>query len=205
MVSPYATFMRPDSNDRGEMAADIAIRIIADDGCSAVTLRSLGDAIGVTPPGVRQWFGDTEGMWVRIVACCGRRWVGWISDWRRTAHVTRSQADANRALVLLPFDDEERSWTRVWLSLVERSRGRNDLAEVIAKVEGEELATVRRLVPGISEVQAEGLVAQARGLRHALCAGVDPMPIQRAQELLTAFTGRTGLLETPSATGAPPD
>jgi hypothetical protein len=25
-----ANFMRPDSNDRGEMAADIAIRIIAD-------------------------------------------------------------------------------------------------------------------------------------------------------------------------------
>ena len=190
--------MRPDSNDRGEMAADTAIRIIAEAGCSAVTLRSMGEAIGVTPPGVRQWFGDTEGMWVRIVACCGRRWLGWILDWRRTAQVMRSvtvgvPADVGRAVALLPLDEEERAWTRVWLSLVERSRGQNALAEVVAAVEQEELAVSRQLVDGLSEGQAEALVAQARGLRHALCAGADPMPIGRAHELLTGFLGTEGL------------
>jgi AcrR family transcriptional regulator len=189
MVTPYATFMRPDSYDRSEMAADMAIRIIADAGCGAVTLRSLGDALGLTPPGVRRWFGDTDGMWVSIVACCGRRWVGWILDWRRLDQARRvpGEGEGHRALALLPFDEEERAWTRVWLSLVERSRGRDDLAAVVAQVERDEVAIAKRLVPGVSEGGAEALMAQARGIRQALCAGADPMSIPRAHELLTEF------------------
>ena len=94
------------------MITDIAIGIIAESGMGAVTLRSLAQRIGVTPPALLHWFGNRDHVLMIIASTFSLRWRQWVMR-RMYEH---------DLCALLPATDEEVAWTRVWLSLGELGR-----------------------------------------------------------------------------------
>ena len=179
--------LRPSSADRGDIVTDCMIELLAEGGFPAVTLRALADRIGVTPSGVLRWFGSTDLMWQAIAARYGDRWIALMWDptrfYRRSP--LRPASCAHEVHGLLPGTDEEVIWTRVWLALVEIGRHSHRVGAVIDGIEAEERGHIERLIGrGGDPLEADAIAALVRGLRHAICAPENSMPVRRAHAVL---------------------
>ncbi len=102
--------LRLDSCDRRDLVTDMAIGIIAESGMGAVTLRSLAQRIGVTPPALLHWFGNRDRVLMIIASTFSLRWRQWV---------TRRMYEHDLC-ALLPETDEEVAWTGVWSALTVR-------------------------------------------------------------------------------------
>jgi hypothetical protein len=138
------------------------------------------------------WFVDSADMWRVIVSRFGNRWCGWL-DSRARPDPARDPLDPARLSSLLPLTPQELGWTRVWLALVELGRTRPHLAHRIAWVEQRERELAARMLAQALSADSRAVgphvdstVALVWGLRHAVCAPVEAMPLECAHELLDA-------------------
>lgn len=169
------SLMRPLSGRYADAVADAAIPLLAVRGAGGVTLRSLADAMQMTPQGVRRWFGSIDGTWEAIALTFGQRWVRWL-------------------------DCSEVAATRAWLSLCELARHNDELARVLAPWLEHETRTIGRLAAsslakgareGLDETPAQllpndliAVEAVVHGLRQQMVRRTDPLGIEDAQEAL---------------------
>lgn len=186
-MSRVGTFMKERSLNRGDIATDGAIRLMAKHGVAGVTLRSLADEFNCTPQAVRQWFGGTDQMWDQIAVRFGHRWVRSLRDpWRRDPD--RSHGIGPGPHHLLPFDAEEIAATRAWLAITQLARDSEATGARIVEWETNEVEVIIDVLEGLDldldPVNVDFLTAVIRGLRHAVCATQQPMSLARAHEIL---------------------
>src|SRR5262245_41457482 len=115
--------LRPNSEGRGDRVVDAAIGVIAEHGLAGVTVRGIAARIHVAPPTLLAWFGSRD-RFVRIIALtyCDR-WTKWIHG-RMYEHGT---------LALLPGNDDEIVWTRVWMAICDLARRDDDIAYAVGR------------------------------------------------------------------------
>lgn len=204
------SLMRPHSGKYGDAVTDAAIPLLARQGASGVTLRSLADALRMTPSGIRRWFGSIDGTWQAITLTFGRRWVQWLDDVPRrdpewippweSRGIRRGPTDYSR--LALPLDESEVAATRAWLSMCEHARQSDELAQVMAPWLEHETRTIGRLAASslltrprveLDEVPVEivgpeltAVTAVVHGLRHQMVHRQDPLEIPGAQAALKA-------------------
>ena len=91
-------------------------------------------------------------------------------------------------LAFLPASAEDLEHTRVWLAWCDLARGDASVSPHVSGIERDEVALFSqefRERPSHDDVDTG--IALVRGLRHAVCAGDDPMPVERARALLAAW------------------
>ena len=174
--------MRPDSFHRGENCADVALAMIAADGCRAVSAGTLAGVLGVTPPAVLKWFGSTALMWEQLTDVIGRRWCAYLG---RESRLRSRDLDVFQAVSLfLPLDPDEIEWTRVWLSLLELGRHQELVGSRLALFEAQEVevlygATMCRDVPTLTAT-----LVLVRGLRQMVASTHSPLDLELAHTFL---------------------
>lgn len=186
-MSRVGPLMRARSLNRGDIATDGAIRLMAKDGVAGVTLRSLADEFNCTPQAVRQWFGGTDQMWDQIAVRFGHRWVASLRDpWRRDPDPSHGIGRGPHHL--LPFDAEEIAATRAWLAITQLARDSESIGARIVEWETNEVEVITDVLEGLDlaldPINVDFLTAVIRGLRHAVCATEQPMSLARAHEIL---------------------
>ena len=118
-------------------------------------------------------------------------------------------------LALLPADDEGLRDTRVWLAWCELARSDELVAGDVAAITADERHLIRSFLssefsrrdaeppPGLSDEDVDTFVALVHGLRQAVCAAVDPMPLARARELLSRAVAQTATAASAFARSSP--
>jgi AcrR family transcriptional regulator len=170
--------LRPFSASWVDIYTDGAIHVINEQGLGGLTVRALADWMGVTPASVSQRTSRDQ-LVADVVDQFCHRWLQWIDD-REFEHGVIS---------LLPTNDEELPGVRVWLALLELGRADERTGRRVAAARAEERTLLLRLAGGeLSADEVDRLVAVVDGLRLAVCAPVEPMPVTRAMELLEGHT-----------------
>ena len=159
-------------------------RVLVAHGIPGLTLRKIAHESGISTGSLLQHFDSRERI-LRIAA-------------HRTGLALVATEESDSLWVgldaFLPGDDETLRWTRAWLAWCELGRSETWLADTIGDLRGREreaLAHVHELPPG--EPGLDLLIAALDGLRVAVCAPIDAMPLDRARDLLrTASAGLLG-------------
>jgi hypothetical protein len=95
----------------------------------------------------------------------------------------------------LPVDEVTRALTTAWMSWIDLARTQPWLELTVSELRSRErdaLAQVHETQvygQSLSESELDTLVALLDGLRQAVCASVDPMPLERARDLLMSASG----------------
>lgn len=206
LFAPGSPIMRPDSFHRGENCADVALAMIAADGCRAISAGTLANALGVTPPAVLKWFGSTALMWEQLTDVIARRWCAYLG---RESRLQRRDLDVFQTVSLfLPLDPDEIEWTRVWLSMLELGRHQDLVGGRLALWEAQEMevlygATMCRDVPTLTAT-----LVLVRGLRQMVASTHAPLDLALAHQFLRRHVQHTyvanGIPEPASADDALP-
>ena len=91
-------------------------------------------------------------------------------------------------LAFLPATADDLEQTRVWLAWCELARADATVSPHVSAIETDEVALFSqefRDRPSREDVDTG--IALVRGLRHAVCAGDDPMPVDRARVMLAGW------------------
>ncbi len=166
------------------MLADHAIGLIVERGLPGVNFVTLAGRIGYTPQAIQKWAGTRPQLMVMVSATFGQRWQQWVTQ-RRYEH---------GALGLLPGHEDEVAWTRVLLALEEHGRqqmdAQPDLGLIFASLRECERWVFTNVYPGLEADQQAGTVERLMvlvdGLRAGLCRPHEPLPWQRARDVLAA-------------------
>ena len=191
-LPPVGGLMRPNSARKVDMATDGAVRVLAREGLTGLSLRTVGAELRVTPQVVRQWFGGVGPMRTHVADELGRRWVAWLTTvYRGTSLRVQTVEEASWPWNgMLPMDAEEVASTRAWLALSQGARDDDEIAEVVVPWERRKSQIVERLCahhgPRLTPDQRSLVLATVRGLRHAVCSRVDPMTPHVARQRLRA-------------------
>jgi AcrR family transcriptional regulator len=189
LFGPESPIMRPQSFHRGENCTDVAIPLIAAGGCRAVSAGALAGRLGVTPAAVLKWFGSTARMWEEIAAAIGRRWYAHLDEASRsctdTTTVRRVDPDVFEAVaLLLPLDENEIAWTRVWLSVLEQGRHQDLVGAQTARWEAQEVEVLHRGTTCRDLPTLTATMVVVRGLRQMVAATHEPLDLDTAHEVL---------------------
>ena len=194
-----AHFLRPDSLREGDMVTDVMTGLVLEGGLVNVTMRGLARRMHMNPGIVHQWFGTREAMLAEVGRIFGGRWHRWV------AATTRLEGPGG-LLPPLPAPDDEpppspygnvvdphvdaMTGMRMWLALHELARSEPSLATTLAELGPDERRHVADAAARTGSTWADQsidlLLATAAGLRHAVTAGPDPLPLPRAREALAA-------------------
>jgi AcrR family transcriptional regulator len=153
-------------------------RLIASGGLAAVTTRAIATETGISTASLAHHLTNRE----RLMSVVGYR--------TGRAHLADALMRRRRegSLAFLPLTDEQIVATRVWLAWCELARSEPGVAIGVADIEADERALLNcGFDEPLGEDDLETAMALVRGLRAAVCAGKDPMPVGRARELLTAW------------------
>lgn len=178
----------PYSGRYADLVTDAAIPLLARHGHGGVTLKSLADAMGMTAPGVRRWFGSIDGTWSAIARTFGQRWSGWLGRVLERAP-DRFASGADTTDLVLPQTPEELAAARAWSSMLDRALLDERLAAVMAFWEHHEEGAMALLLSRhrgelSDSPELTACVALARGLRHAMIAGDEPLALDEARTAL---------------------
>jgi hypothetical protein len=178
MLDDASPFLSPSSLSWIDMLTDGAIQLIDESGMSGLTLQGLAAWLGVTPAAVSHRTRKDQLSSV-VVDRFRRRWLWWIETRLREHGV----------LALLPTEEGDVPGLRVWLAIIELSRDNEAVARCVSEVRAVELAHLARLTMS-GDDDLTRLMALIDGLRLALCAPLDPMPVERAMHLLASPPSR---------------
>ena len=149
----------------------------------AVTTRAIAAESGVSIATLAHQFTNRERLLGLMAGMFGTDLIA------RTGDRTRSED----ALAFLPAADDDLTDARVWLAWLELGRSDPAIAGRVAHLRGQERlllgAVLERRFDAVSLDCAHALVD---GLRAAVCAGDDPMPVERARSALQLGLGRLG-------------
>lgn len=185
-----SSLMRPQSLNRGESCADLAIPLIAAGGCRAVSAGVLARQSGVTPAAVLKWFGSTAQMWEAVADAIGRRWCSYLQSSSRLrsgsgSAVPWTSLDLDPAMSLfLPLNDDEVEWTRVWLSMLELGRHHELVGKRIAVWEAQELDVLYRTTMCRDVPTLTATMVIVRGMRHMAASTEQPLDLSTMHDWL---------------------
>ncbi len=193
---------RVDGISRSHSVAVAVSQVIAEQGIPALTLRTVGAVSRVSPSGLVDQFGKRDRMLEVSAIILGRARIDGISRRRR---------EGIRAF--LPGSEDEIVDTRVWLGLCELGRGHQGVGFKVAAVRQEERHLLRWIVgqaqadetrcaapaPGAADDANDDaggdegldlLMAVLDGLNTRLCDPDEPLTLDRARALLSAYEDR---------------
>lgn len=193
---------RQTSLNRGDIATDLAIPLLASGGWRAMTLRTLGKAAKVSSAAVAGWFGTTARLHREVAHVYGNRWL-WLVERRVNLALFGSEDEpltrADVVSALLPAEGEDVIYHRIWLTIIEAARWEPDVATVVADAQDYERGLVLRMLrhlpdaasiaPHDLEAEATLVVALVRGLRQVRCAAARPMVRDVADEVARLYAG----------------
>lgn len=182
--------MRPESFNRAENCADVAIPLLSSGGARAVSAGVLAGHLRVTPAAVLKWFGSTAEMWHQLADAIGRRWYSCLSQASRlqvgsTPLPLFAELDVFEAVSLfLPLNDDEVEWTRVWLTLLEHGRHNELTGGCLATWESQELEALYRATGCRDTLTLTSSMVVVRGLRQMVTSTHEPLDLDTAHLLL---------------------
>lgn len=171
-----------DTGDRADVIAAAVARIISTRGTAALSMRAISSECGISAASILQHLTNKE----RLLRVCTHRWTTAWADARRG----RARVEGVRAF--LPGTQEDVADVRVWFGLLEIGRTNLGAAAVLnrdAAVERDLLGQVAGCV--LDDTRLDTLVAVIHGLRLALCAPEEPMPLARATAVLDQFASNS--------------
>lgn len=162
-------------------------QVIADQGVTALSLRTVGAVSRVSASGLVAQFGNRERMLEVSAMILGQSRIEAI---RRRRH--------EGAGAFLPASEEDVVDLRVWLGLCELGRAHEVVGYRIDDARQEERGLLRWTIElaradapnGAADAGLDLLMAVLDGLNARLCDPAAPMPVARARELLTACEER---------------
>lgn len=148
-------------------------------GTREVTLTDIADAVGMHKSGLLRYFETREQIYLRLTADEWRSWAGWLlpllSSWR-TASPQRLAAALSETLVSRPLFCDLLAHTPLNLERnVSVETVRDFKLEVHVHVEAI-AGELRRLRPGLSELQAIDVIATATSMAGAQWQMATPGP-----------------------------
>jgi AcrR family transcriptional regulator len=163
-----------DRQERRTLIADALMRVAADNGLEAVSLRHVAAAAGVSAGMVQHYFSNKAEMMAFALAVVRER-----SQARATGAVARLGADpAPRELLrtivaaLLPLDDDRRDDGRVALAFLAYTAVRPAAASALHEDTAQLVGFFAGLIPGPNPTEtAAGLLALMEGLGVYLLGG----------------------------------
>lgn len=183
----YARFepmFRDRSLNRGDIATDLAIPLLAEGGWPSMTLAAVAARGNMKRQSVAQWFGNVEAMREMVAWQYTRRWLRLLSAQLTPLYGEREKGDepdaATVARLLLPQDDDGIAFARIWLAICEAGRSEPSVAAATTYGESEQLAMLRDWLPEAGQSEARALSALVTGLRAQLCAN-EPISLEDAQ------------------------
>jgi AcrR family transcriptional regulator len=198
---PQAGDMYSLGASKGDMATNVAVRVMSEDGWQGVTIRSIARAANVTPQAISAWFPSVAVMRRaiahryadrRLRELASRAWHAVNLD----LSVERSERPDHEIVGLLPRTWLQETFDRIWLSIEDAARWDDTLAEIVADFDGREWHLVRTMLRGsgveIDEVEVDLVLALVRGLRAGRCAKVDPLTAAQADAALRRALERSG-------------
>ena len=170
-----------DTPSRTETIVSGVATLIARGGMAAVTMRSIATETGVPVSSLTHHLGGRDHL--LQVSCheFGLRMVKRID--------ARSRRDSVCAFV--PSTPDELQDIRVWLAFCDLGRSHEGVAHAAERVRGKEAwLLVNLLEPNVDDSQLFSILALVDGLRAAVTARVEPMPLTAACQTLAAFCER---------------
>ena len=175
-----------DTESRTDAIVATVSHLIRAGGMAAVTTRAIAAGTGISMASLAHHLTNRQRL-MRVVAY-------------RTGRDFLSETVGRRydegVLALLPSEAEGLADTRVWLAWCELARSDELVAGEVAAVTKDERYLIRSFLSSetsrgdvggapLSNDTVDTFVAVVHGLRHAVCATVDPMPLAHARELLS--------------------
>lgn len=152
-----------------------ANELLLDRGVAALTIRNIARTSGVSTSSIYHQLDSRE----RLLSVTS----GLFAEhrWRHLCHEARTDG----AYALLPRHAPEVLATRLWLSWLEVWRGEPGLAPRAERAWRQDHDLLNIATRGsLSSAEEEATAALLDGLRMAVCAPADPMPLARAREVL---------------------
>jgi AcrR family transcriptional regulator len=152
-------------------------RIILREGLEGITLRKIGREVGVSAGTLHHHYESRD----RLLVVCAHRFLrAFVSGTERRVPIEDLPA-------FLPPSLPEAADTRIWLAIEELGRTHPVIGHDVNEArERERWALATSATPALRPRDAKTAYAVLDGLRNAVCATHDPMPLELAQELFEA-------------------
>lgn len=150
--------------------------LLARDGAAGLTMRAIGRESRISPGSLTMHYASREHL-LRVAA-------------HRTGRARRDEISRRsytaQALAFLPRDPDEIVEARVWLSWCDLGRSAESLSETIREARAEEVGILARAFDyHLARPELDALYALLEGLTAAVCAALDPMPLETARAIAT--------------------
>lgn len=179
--------------NRGDIATDLAIPLLAEGGWPAMTLAAVAGRGNMKRQSVAQWFGNVEAMREMVAWQYTRRWLRLLSAQLTPLYRERERGARPDATVvarlLLPENNDGIVFARIWLAICEAGRSDLSIAAATTYGESEQLAMVRDWLPGTDDSDIRGVCGLVTGLRAQLSA-TEPISIADAHASTVALRSR---------------
>lgn len=168
-----------DTSSRTDTVVSAINEILARDGVAGLTMRAIGRGSRISPASLTGHYGSREHL-LRVAA-------------HRTGlarlDAIRPRSYSEQALAFLPRNADETVDARVWLSWCDLGRSDESLSVTIRDARARELDVLARSFEyHLTGPELDELYALLEGLTAAVCAALDPMPLETARAI--AVTGQ---------------
>ena len=157
-------------------------RLILREGLEGITLRKIAREVGISAGTINHHYESRDRLMIVAVHTFMREFV--------TSSEQRLRVEGVRAL--LPSTSSDLGATRVWLAMAELGRSHPIIGRDVSDARARErwaLSVSRTPALGVRDAHAS--YAAVDGLRVAVCATHDPIPLELARELLEGAIDRT--------------
>jgi AcrR family transcriptional regulator len=163
--------------DRVEPVAVAVKKVLLDGSVRDLTLRNIATYVGCSPSTLAHRFGSMDNLIAHVAQWLGEQWTDAlrIETW--------SSVDG-----FLDTYERTGEQLRPWLTMCEIGRGDPLTGGVVASAERDQRRYLEgSLGEGVDQADRDLWIAVAHGLHHALSAGTDPLPIERARAAMLRF------------------
>ncbi|MDH2413368.1 hypothetical protein [Nocardioides sp. CER19] len=184
------TFLRPQSAHLGDRCADAAYLALQEGGAELVSLGEISRRLRMTKSGLHYATGGRAGLIQLVLRVFGDRWLRWSTNPYR----------ANDDVLQLPETGDEVGAVRMWVTMAELAAaedraGRPDPCARVAGYRTDERRALSAQLIGVFGRRPSGdefasVHVMVEGLRDAVVAPVDPLPVWPARRLLAAHVER---------------